>query len=443
MTMLRLAALLLLVCFPHVLRAAEPFARAEVLTKGRIVAGQQIEIAIDVFAPNFFKSAPEFPLFELKDAIVTLPDQRALNMVDTVDGVEYSGIRKSYMVMAERPGSFALPVIKIPVAYATDAGGAANGTAMVPSVAFAADGVPGDWGGQAPLVATKVLISQELDRDPATLKVGDALVRRVSVLADDTQPMMIPVPNFAAPAGTKVYRTDPELGQRGSAGDDPDAARRTETVTYVAEKAGTITLPPVEIRWFDSVSGRIETASAPDIKITVKENPAPAQVIPAGSAPQADLEVTRRGVNHLLFQTLLLGLAALILFALAYLLLGKLSERWEEMKRRKAESEPAYFHKVNAALSGNEPLAAWRALDAWAKRLGFRSISDWAMSLGQGELDRALNHFQRTLYGADERDEQQNAMAELNRCLLDARRISLSGKSRAAPARHTLPPLNP
>ncbi|CAN7359649.1 hypothetical protein [Rhizobium sp. LjRoot254] len=442
MTALRFAALLLF-SFPAALHAAEPFARSEVLTKGRLVAGQQIEIAIDVYVPNFFKGAPEFPLFTIKDAIVSLPDQRSSNMVESVGDDEFSGIRKSYMVMAEQPGDLRLPSITIPVAYANDDGATTEGIVTPPAVEFAVGAVPGDWEGQIPLVSSEVAIDQQLDRDPSTMKTGDALVRLITIRADDTQPMMIPVPEFAQPPGIKIYRADPELRTAGSDDDAPNAAQRIESVTYVAEKAGEIILPPVDVRWFDPTSGKIEVTEAPAIKIVATENPASAQVIAAGTAPAADREANRREVNRMLLSTALRGLLALLLFVPAYYLIERLRLRWEKAGRRRAESESAYFHKVETALSGKEPLLAWRALDAWAVRLGFRSISDWAARFPDGELHAALARFEETLFRGGEHMQYAQAMAQLARHLPAARYAANLNVRHAGKTGGVLPPLNP
>lgn len=442
--MLCRAIFLLLFCLPATLHAAEPFARSEWLTKGRIVAGQQIELAVDVFAPNFFKSAPDFPLFELKDAIVALPDQRALNRVVTVDGVQYSGIRKSYMVMAERAGDFTLPAIIFSVAYANDDGATATGKAAVPALSFTADAVPGDWAGQTPLVADGVTIEQHLDHDPATLKAGDALVRRVSISVDGTQPMMIPAPDFAAPAGIKLYRADPRLDQPGFDNDDPDAARRTEAVTYVVEKAGVVTLPPVDVKWFNPATGKIETAEAPAVKLEVKDNPAPKQVIPAGDAPGAfDRDANRRAVNALLFHTMLRTLTALALFAIAYYLFSRLEAWWEEAKRRRAEAEPAYYRKLEAALSGKEPMAAWRAFDTWARRLGFGTAAECAASAGNVALSHAFEGLERSLFGGGARQSASDSMKALRHNLPEGRRRLLRARGHGSIRQMALPPLNP
>ena len=69
---------------------------------------------------TFLTSPPQFPLFDVPDAIVTLPDDRAQNMVETIDGVQYAGIRRTYAVIPEASGTFTLPPVVITFGYSQD-----------------------------------------------------------------------------------------------------------------------------------------------------------------------------------------------------------------------------------------------------------------------------------------------------------------------------------
>lgn len=437
-----LAIILLVLGLPRALLAAEPFARAEVVTKGKIVAGQQVEIAVDILVPNFFKGAPEFPLFPLNGAIVTLPDQRALNMNDSVDGVDYSGIRKSYMVMAQHDGSFALPELAIDVAYADDDGNTVEGKVTLPPVSFTADAVPGDWGDQMPLVTTSLKVSQSLDRDPATLKVGDALVRTIKLAAADTQPMMLPEPDFPVPEGVKPYRADPALADPGKDAANPDAATRTDTVTYVVGRSGAATLPAVDIKWFNPQSGKMEVAEAPAVTLKVAPNPT-AQVIPAGAPVQSfDQIAARRAVTRSLVQTGLTALAALALYGLFYLCELRLRAWLEASRQRRAQSEHTYFKQATKALSGREPLPALRSLDLWTRRMGYRTSAQWVDDAGSSELRRAFDALQRALFGGGGGDVPRT-MAELARILPTARAESQNRTRSASIHARSLPALNP
>lgn len=111
----------------NVALAADPFARATLATKGTIYAGQQVEVDVDVFAPNYFLSPPQFPLFDLPGTIVTMPDDRGLNLNETIDGVDFSGIRKTYVIAPQAAGDYTLPPVDIPFGYAAVPGETTQG----------------------------------------------------------------------------------------------------------------------------------------------------------------------------------------------------------------------------------------------------------------------------------------------------------------------------
>ena len=96
------------------------FARASVDATDGIVPGQQLRVIVEVFAPDFFTAPPEFPLFDIPNALVTFSADRAQNMVQTIDGQQYSGIRKVYAVVPEQAGTITVPSIEIPLGWSMD-----------------------------------------------------------------------------------------------------------------------------------------------------------------------------------------------------------------------------------------------------------------------------------------------------------------------------------
>ncbi len=254
--------------------AADPFARATIATKGTIYAGQQVEIDVDVFVPNFFLSPPQFPLFDLPGTVVTMPDDRGLNLNETVDGVTFSGIRKTYIVTPQAAGDYTLPPVEIPFGYAAVPGETTEGRVTLPTLRLTVAAVPGGTEGQAGVTAAKVTIAQTFDRDLTSLAAGDALVRTVTVNATGLAAMMIPEPSFDAPADVQVYVHDPILSEDKSDRGDVRGGVRKDTATYVFAKPGDYTLPAITLQWFDPSTGRQETTEAPAAEVSVAAAPA-------------------------------------------------------------------------------------------------------------------------------------------------------------------------
>lgn len=162
-----LAAALLVLFWHHTAFAADPFVEATVATKGTLVAGQQIQIDIDVFVPNYFTAPPQFPAVDLPNAIVTLSDGRAQNLNVVKDGAQYSGIRRTYLVIPQLAGDYTLPTADIEFGYAAVPGQSVTAKVSLPPARFHVNEVPGSGNAGPILVATSLELSQTLTATPA------------------------------------------------------------------------------------------------------------------------------------------------------------------------------------------------------------------------------------------------------------------------------------
>ncbi len=422
--------------------AAGPFARAAVETKGTIVPGQQIELSVDVLVPNFFTSPPQFPLIDIDNAVVTLPDQRALNLNETVDDVEYSGIRKVYDVVPQTAGSFTLPAVSIPLSYRDDNGQTVTATVAIPPISFQVGANPANADGGPVFAAQKVVISQSFDRKPETLKSGEALVRTVTIYAGNTQAMMIPAPEFAAPAGVEVYREAPSLADNVEGNDGGTGSSRTERVTYIINETGTFQLPSVSLDWYDTATHRLEKASAPAVTATVTAAPSSAQTIAPQLSPARKEPVRSIDWRMITLTALALIVAGALIYALLRFAWPSAKAHIHSYAERRAQSELASFKRLVAALGGDDAWTAYRALDAWTKRCGFRSIAAWASTIQDGQLRAQVEALQQALFAGGQSDAGRLDLADLRQRITAARRGLLSRPAREGD-HSALPRLNP
>ncbi|WP_439626714.1 hypothetical protein [Shinella sp.] len=266
--------------------AAEPFARAGIENTGRIVPGQQVRIHVDVFVPDFFTSPPQFPLFDLPDAIVTLPESRALNMVETINGVQYAGIRRTYAVVPMSSGNFTLPPAAITLGYSQN-GKPVSGQTTLPAMQFTVTEPSGGATAALTFAARGLTITQSFDRDPSTLKVGDALVRTITVFAEETQAMLIPAVPVTTVAGMKQYPKSPKIADGVEAEDRTTGSTRPETTTFIAEVVGTTEIPAVSYPWFDVEAQANAVAVLPGTLVKVSKS-APASTGLASQIEETD-----------------------------------------------------------------------------------------------------------------------------------------------------------
>ncbi|TNM64772.1 BatD family protein [Aliirhizobium smilacinae] len=415
-----LALLFLLAAAPAM--AAQPFARASVDATGGIVPGQKVSVFVDVFAPYFFTLPPDFPLFDIPDALVTLSTDRAQNMVQTIDGQQYSGIRKIYSIVPDNPGTFAVPAIEIPIGWSE------NGKSITGKVATSPFTFDVTKGTDVFFAAKGLNIQQSFDRDPSSLKVGDVLVRTITITAFETQGLTMPAIDFEGADGLKKYTKPAKIEDGVRVGRDM-VSRRTETVVYTAEKEGDFTVPEISYPWFDTDVHRDDAATLP--AITVKVAVAPA--IP-GIAPQQQAEGTV--ASNKARRTIMFGCLAL---------LGSVAAAWagrrlparllvilRSIGRDIKHSRWYRLRQLRRTIRTASAANVYAALHECSRTEGYRTLADW-VAVTSPAAAHEIETLEGQLFGRGER--------EIDRAILSSS-VSMA-PARLSHQRSALPPLNP
>lgn len=417
--------LVLSLVLPLPLLAAEPYARATLDEPRSIVSGQQVYVTVDVFAPNFFTSPPQFPLFELPGALVTLPQERSMNLNETKDDVQYSGIRRRYAVVPQIPGNYQIPVIEIELGYSVD-GATVRGTARTAPVSFS---VGGDATAPAAFAARNVSIGQSFDRPVNALKVGDSVVRTITIAAEETQAIIIPPISPGDAEGLAQYEKSPTI-EDGVLIEQRSVSRRTETLIYTATTEGSFTIPVIEYPWFDLDSHTMAVARLAATDVTVA-----AATASIGIAPDAEIE--RAGTpfeqrRQLMFRVILsLGAIACSYFFLRIVIIAV---RWFKIwRQRLSSSRRNRLRKLQKSILQEEPRTVYASLQAWSQAEGFRTLHSWA---GKNDpLLASVRQLEEALYSGRKGSFDRKQLAMLvGGSFREGARVS------SPPA---LPPLNP
>lgn len=408
--MIRWVFLLLLLALQSAAWAASPRVVVRLQEKQPVLVGQQVHVHVKVMTPNYFTSAPPFPSLAVSGAIVTMPDESGQNATETIGGVTYASIEKTYVFAAQQAGDFTLPPVKIAFTYGGDDGKPRHGTVTLPPFKITAKLPPGaasaaSAAGGALMPVARVSIRQQFDRpDGAALHVGDALVRTLATSAAQTQAMMIPPPHPDAPDGVRVFAADPVLGDDNGPRGEFLGGHRTDRITYVFEKPGTYTLPAVRIGWFDAQADRARTAEAPERVVTVLAGVAAGGAIApeAASAPAAAVvKPPRRSRVVDVVKAVVAGLGVLGAVAWVGRRVARRLPAWRERQTARraahAASEAVAFAAVVRALREGQAGPADAALLGWSRHLG-GTVSEWAAAQGDPELSVALATLRLTLY---------------------------------------------
>ncbi|MFS8115219.1 hypothetical protein QD460_26140 [Rhizobium jaguaris] len=428
---MRLAVVLFWLATSGIAVATEPFAQVAVEGGGQIVPGQQVHVAIDVFVPNFFTSPPQFPLFNVPNALVTLPEERAQNLVRTVDGVQYSGISRRYAVVPETAGTFTLPEIEIELGYSQD-GRPVKATVYAPSTSFHV-AATADGAAAAPGFAARALtLMQSFDRDPSTLKAGDALVRTITVFAEDTQAIMIPPVDVGTAPNLRQYEKPPKV-EDGIKADRETGSRRIQIVVYTAQTTGIFDIPSLSYPWFDVSDHTWRSATLPAVKVVVAAAAATRQVI------TPDLQDDQ---SRLLGNPLWLMIACVAVFVLLVIFFRparrvalRLADRISEIDQRRRLSARHQLGQLRQTIRTGNPMVIYAGLQAWSAKLGHRTLADWLSSENSPELSRQVSLLAEGLF-------RGKAEVEIDRKRL-ARLVGIRGSSTKSRTKPILPDINP
>jgi hypothetical protein len=438
---MRAAVALLALVVPAAVRAAEaPQVRVRIDQTGPIYVGQSLRVDVTVLVPNFFMSSPQFPLFDLPGAVVTMPGEGAVNVNETINGTTYAGIQKAYVIVPQREGSFVLPPARITFQYAAVPGQPSPGSVKLPPQGFTVLLPPGAKTPQGALPVARVTIQQQVEGLAKPLHVGDAITRRVEISAEHTQSMMIPPPSFVAPAGVRVYRKDPTLTDATDQMGQFLGGRRVDVATYLFDRPGTYTLPAISQSWFDPRTNRTQLAEAPEIQVSVVASPQPATAITPEPPPQAapppepSLDWRRRLVPA---SAALLSILAI--FWLVRRWAGPIRAYLAARRAARRESEGAYFSRLLAACRSNDPVRSYASLGAWVRRTGVASIGSYVQAATDDELRTQVAELEQGLYSGAAESSRWNGAA-LATALARARRSLVA---RRRPPRHRLSALNP
>ncbi len=263
----------------------------------------------------------------------------------------------------------------------------------------------GDW-----LPARSLQLEEEWSQDTQNLRVGESVTRNIRIRGEGLQGAQLPPTLFPQQPGLKFYPDQPQI-------DDNEIASglqgvRRDSVAIVPLEAGTVSLPAIEIPWWDTSTNTLRKAVIPARTLTIAPAAASAPPPLAGDTPgqATDAGYASTSGPVLLWQVLALACA---LGWLATLLLWWHSRRSAAQAsstsatRGEPESARAAYRNLQAACSSGAAVAARAALIRWADALAddgrVATLSEVKALFADAELDAALEDLEAGLYGGEGR----------------------------------------
>ncbi|WP_194791540.1 BatD family protein [Pseudomonas sp. UFMG81] len=419
--------------------AAAPDVRvqARLAPDSAVMTGATVSLEVDLLVDTWFTDAPVLPTLQLPGAVVTPPTGEARHLNLKLDGKAFFGLRYTYQITPSVAQRFSVPALAFSVQPGPD-----NVAITVHSqpLSFEAKAPAGGTGEQR-LVARQLELTQDIQRSHTPLRAGDSITRRLHIVAQGAQAMLIPPPTFVEVKGLKRYVQTPSVtplsdGRGGTLG-----GQRTDSVTYVVSAAGSYRLPAIDVQWSDATSGERHSASVPAIELKAEQG--------AYQAPfslSEDLRALGQGAQlringHWLELTVLLVLVGALAWA------GRAWGRaawqrlcnWRARRRQAWRDSPGYAWRQARRQWAAEPLRL-DGLYLWLRRATGRCTLSSSEHPQAGKTEADLLAFFQALYGV--KGDGEHRATDRRHLLQGLRQRVESGKAER-PAKHGLNPLNP
>jgi hypothetical protein len=273
---------------------------------------------------------------------------------------------------------------------------------------------PAEWTGDPWLPAASMLLKDDTEL-PDEVHVGDPVTRTIRLQAQGLGFEQLPELTLSAPDGAEIYPDKPDTRTR----DDGTwlYGERVRKFAFVPSRPGTLTIPGLSVRWWDTAHARAETVEL--AARTIKVLPAVGGKTPLGSGISVPAPADAPAVDAGTPSPLAIGTAAhaspaslriwQLLAALGLVLWLVTTALWWRSRRTApaaaadippqagASAQRAAFLRAS---SMGELAGAERALIAWARseRPDVRNLGELAARLENSAQLDALAALQRARY---------------------------------------------
>lgn len=322
---------------------------------------------------------------KLPDAVIQKLGEDSTYNTD-INGVDYVVTERKYAIFPQKSGKVDVPPLTLTAEVVTGSVPSFNGffnqqatrTKKIASNALALEVRPAPATAQMPnwLPADELQLKQEWSGNTARMKVGEPLTRTLVVVAKGATVGLLPeLASSVTDPQLKLYPDQPTLKEMPK----PEGiyAMREEKIAIIPSRAGTYTLPAIEIPWFNTQTQKKEIATIPAATLTVLAAPQGSTPTPVPSAAPVtalpSVPVTNQSpalptpnaplTDRWLWLAVFLGLGWLS--TLIYFLTKGRQAKTEQAEPKTPQPPNNFTQAIKRACQSNNPVLAKQALLQW------------------------------------------------------------------------------
>ena len=400
--------LLLLLLLPlfHLLGQRHVFSEVRV-NQNSIYVGQPVEVSVGIYTSTWFTKGLNFGNIKVNGAFTVF--FRSVPSNKKINGKTYSGVTAIYNVFPYDNKDLVFPSLDLTVEtpdegdYKGKAVRVKTTEKIIPVKSIPPGMDPNSW-----LVATGLNLSENWQGDAKSLKVGDVLERTVTRKAYGTVSELIPPLVWDSIPGASNYPMRSQVSSEKTK--TSIYSTRTEGVRYLFEKEGTVTIPEIEVTWWNPAQKKLFKRTLPEKTFEVLPNPDLGMLesvrdsLSVGLAEKGE-ESTEESDTGLFGlsrrQIILLTLVVLLLIKgilkiYKYVFITKmLAKRIRNKRRAYKESEAYFFKRFKSVLRRGDLEKVFESLYQWIDRLELKepTFHFFAKKYGNQQLMMFANKF--------------------------------------------------
>lgn len=303
---------------------------------------------------------------------------------------------------------------------------------------------PKDYQGKYWLPAKKIELTEAYDPPGESLKKGDAITRTVTLQAVAMPSQLLPTLSFDVSGGFNVYPDTPEV--KNTFKQNQLVGTSTIKVTYLVNQEGRITIPSLELPWFNTTTGRTEIAVLParTLMVAASGNATTDTLSHTAEIKQTKLtgkvpkRISKNSLDTGRWQTIQSFIAG---FGVALVTVALLWWFRRASKFSNARHHHAAVKRLQLACLKNRPNDAREALMDWARiewpQAAILNLQDIGKMTRDPALKKQLLQLNQVLYHNDQSHHWQGES------LWQSFKSFRPSKPTKGSRRRDLPPINP
>lgn len=234
----------------------------ELIAPDKLVPGQPATVAVTFWTDSWFNPPPSWPAMIINNGVLlsTTPPNQLVSRQS--HGISWSGVRLERKVTAWDQGRLRLPAMKITLQSTGQPPKTVQLAALEKTVSWPADvRQPDRFLPAASLTLQQQWQTYSAARDKE-LHIGDVIERVVTLSATDVTSSQIPQLLYAIP-GSDTQRLAPQNSVITRGRGEQVGVQRVERLRYLPSQPGVLSIPPLQLRWWDTVHQQWQQADLP------------------------------------------------------------------------------------------------------------------------------------------------------------------------------------